>query len=180
MVKKQETPVSGLFVLSNPIFRDNRGSFKKLLSKEDFSALSLESDFAELYYSVNKKDVIRGMHFQTPPTDHVKMVYVLSGKVLDICLDLRRSSKTFGQYFCSSLSGDDNNYLYIPKGIAHGFISLEDNTIMHYAQTTGYDKEHDCGIKYDSFGFDWNIKNPILSERDKTLPALADYETVFL
>jgi dTDP-4-dehydrorhamnose 3,5-epimerase/CDP-3, 6-dideoxy-D-glycero-D-glycero-4-hexulose-5-epimerase len=180
MPEKQETPIAGLFVLSNPVFRDNRGSFKKLLSKKDFDALSLESNFAELYYSVNKRNVIRGMHFQTPPADHVKMVYVLSGKVLDVCLDLRGSSKTFGQYFCSALSGDDNSYVYIPKGIAHGFISLEDNTIMHYAQTTCYDKEHDWGIKYDSFGFDWNIKNPILSERDKTFPALADYETVFL
>jgi dTDP-4-dehydrorhamnose 3,5-epimerase/CDP-3, 6-dideoxy-D-glycero-D-glycero-4-hexulose-5-epimerase len=141
--------------------------------------LSLESNFVELYYSINKKDVIRGMHFQIPPVEHVKMVYVITGKIIDVCLDLRHNSKTYGTYFSCVLSDADDMYLYIPKGIAHGFASLEDNTIVHYAQTTCYSKEHDCGIKYDSFGFDWNIQNPIISDRDRSLPCLSDFHTVF-
>jgi dTDP-4-dehydrorhamnose 3,5-epimerase/CDP-3, 6-dideoxy-D-glycero-D-glycero-4-hexulose-5-epimerase len=77
------------------------------------------------------------------------------------------------------LSGDDSNYLYIPKGIAHGFASLEDNTVVHYAQTSCYSEKHDSGIRYDSFGFSWNICNPIVSGRDKSFPGFADFYTEF-
>ena len=171
--------IEGLFLLSSKIFVDDRGKFKKLFSKDDFDRLSLESNFAELYYSVSRKGVIRGMHFQLPPADHVKMVYAISGKILDVCLDLRSSSKTFGKYFSCELSGNDDKYLYIPKGIAHGFAALEDNAIVHYAQTTAYSKIHDFGIRYDSFGFSWNIENPIISDRDKSFPRLDDFSTVF-
>jgi dTDP-4-dehydrorhamnose 3,5-epimerase/CDP-3, 6-dideoxy-D-glycero-D-glycero-4-hexulose-5-epimerase len=117
------------------------------------------------------------MHFQIPPADHVKMVYVINGTIVDVCLDLRHGSKTFGECFNCTLSGNDDTYLYIPKGFAHGFASLEDNTVVHYAQTTCYSKEHDCGIKYNSFGFDWNIPNPIVSDRDNSFPALTDFDT---
>jgi dTDP-4-dehydrorhamnose 3,5-epimerase/CDP-3, 6-dideoxy-D-glycero-D-glycero-4-hexulose-5-epimerase len=119
------------------------------------------------------------MHFQTPPMDHVKLVYVIAGKIHDVCLDLRSNSKTFGKYFDCMLSGDDSYYLYIPKGIAHGFASLEDNTVVHYAQTSCYSQEHDSGIRYDSFGFIWNVRDPIVSDRDKSFPAFADFHTEF-
>jgi dTDP-4-dehydrorhamnose 3,5-epimerase/CDP-3, 6-dideoxy-D-glycero-D-glycero-4-hexulose-5-epimerase len=119
------------------------------------------------------------MHFQKPPMDHVKLVYVISGTIIDMCLDLRRESETFGKYFKCTLSGNDDAYLYIPRGIAHGFASLEDNTTVHYAQTTCYSEAHDAGIKYDTFGFDWNIQNPVLSDRDKSLPSLSEFNTVF-
>jgi dTDP-4-dehydrorhamnose 3,5-epimerase/CDP-3, 6-dideoxy-D-glycero-D-glycero-4-hexulose-5-epimerase len=178
-IEYSTTSIAGLFIVSNPIFYDERGSFKKVFSRDDFERLSIESDFSELYYSISKKDVIRGMHFQLPPMDHVKMVYVINGKILDVCLDLRRSSETYGKYFSCALSGDDDKYLYIPRGIAHGFASLEDNTIVHYAQTTCYSKEHDSGIRYDSFGFDWNIENPIVSGRDQSFQQLTDFVTVF-
>jgi dTDP-4-dehydrorhamnose 3,5-epimerase/CDP-3, 6-dideoxy-D-glycero-D-glycero-4-hexulose-5-epimerase len=174
VIEIQKTPIDGILILSNQIFYDDRGSFKKLLSKDMFDDLSLESCFMEMYYSVNKKNVIRGMHFQTPPFDHVKMVYVINGVILDVCLDLRHNSKTFGNYFSCTISGNDSNYLYISKGIAHGFASLADNTIVHYAQTSCYSKEHDQGVKYDSFGFDWNITNPIISQRDSAFPGFAD------
>jgi len=179
MIKVQTTPIPGLLILSNSIFNDTRGSFKKVLTKNDFDELSLESNFVELYYSINKIGVIRGMHFQLPPVEHVKMVYVISGKIIDVCLDLRRESTTFGKYFSILLSGDSDSYLYIPKGIAHGFASLEENTIVHYAQTSCYSKEHDCGIRYDSFGFDWPVKNPVISERDKELPDFQNWNTAF-
>jgi dTDP-4-dehydrorhamnose 3,5-epimerase/CDP-3, 6-dideoxy-D-glycero-D-glycero-4-hexulose-5-epimerase len=178
-IKYSTTSIGGLFIVSNPIFRDERGSFKKVLSRNDFEKLQLESNFSELYYSINKKNVIRGMHFQAPPMEHIKMVYVINGKILDVCLDLRRSSETYGKYFSIVLSGGDDQYLYIPRGIAHGFASLEDNSIVHYAQTTCYSQEHDRGVRYDSFGFDWNIKNPIVSGRDKSFQSLADFTTEF-
>jgi dTDP-4-dehydrorhamnose 3,5-epimerase/CDP-3, 6-dideoxy-D-glycero-D-glycero-4-hexulose-5-epimerase len=171
MIEYITTPIAGLFLLSNALLYDTRGCFRKVFSRDTFVELSLNDDFAELYYSISKKNVIRGMHFQTPPMDHIKMVYVSAGKIHDVCLDLRHDSKTFGAYFDCILSGNDGTYVYIPKGIAHGFASLEDDTIVHYAQTSCYSKEHDSGIRYDSFGFTWNIGNPIVSDRDKSFPA---------
>jgi dTDP-4-dehydrorhamnose 3,5-epimerase/CDP-3, 6-dideoxy-D-glycero-D-glycero-4-hexulose-5-epimerase len=179
MIEYTATPIAGLFVLSNSLFYDERGCFKKIFSKNTFKDLSLNTDFAELYYSVNKKNVIRGMHFQIPPMDHVKLVYVIAGKIHDVCLDLRHNSKTFGKYYECMFSGNDSNYLYISKGIAHGFASLEDNTIVHYAQTSCYSQEHDAGIRYNSFGFIWNVRNPIVSDRDKSFPVFADFHTEF-
>jgi dTDP-4-dehydrorhamnose 3,5-epimerase/CDP-3, 6-dideoxy-D-glycero-D-glycero-4-hexulose-5-epimerase len=182
MIDREKTLFAGLYVLHNQIFSDIRGNFKKVFSKEMFESLSLENNFEELYYSINKKDVIRGMHFQIPPADHVKMVYVISGKILDVCLDLRSRSETFGKYFSYTLSGIDSSYLYIPKGIAHGFASIEDNTIVHYAQTSCYSPSYDCGIRYDSFGFDWPAINPIISQRDSSLPGFLEFSerAVFL
>jgi dTDP-4-dehydrorhamnose 3,5-epimerase/CDP-3, 6-dideoxy-D-glycero-D-glycero-4-hexulose-5-epimerase len=179
MIECMMTPINGLFLLSNPLFHDARGCFKKVFSRDIFAGLSLDTDFVEMYYSINKKNVIRGMHFQTPPADHVKLVYVIAGKIHDVCLDLRHNSKTFGKYFDRILSGDDSSYLYIPKGIAHGFASLQDNTIVHYAQTTGYSQEHDSGIRYDSFGFTWNIHEPVVSDRDKSFADFIDFHTEF-
>jgi dTDP-4-dehydrorhamnose 3,5-epimerase/CDP-3, 6-dideoxy-D-glycero-D-glycero-4-hexulose-5-epimerase len=179
MIEATKTKFNGLYILSNKIHYDNRGSFKKLLSKDDFESMSLESNFSELYYSISKKDVIRGMHFQLVPKDHTKMVYVIDGSILDVCLDIRKKSKTYGQYFSIKLTGNDNTYLYIPKGFAHGFASLENNSIVHYAQTSCYSKEHDTGIRYDSFGFNWNIMNPIVSDRDKSFLNLCDLKTDF-
>ena len=178
-IESIHTSLEGLYILKNNIFLDQRGSFKKILFKEDFIKLSLEYKFIELYFSTSKLNVIRGMHFQLPPMDHVKLVYVIKGKILDVCLDLRKKSKTYGQYFSCHLSDEDSKYLYIPKGIAHGFASLEENTIVHYAQTSSYSKEHDSGIRYDSFGFNWNIENPIISERDISFPKLLDFTTEF-
>jgi dTDP-4-dehydrorhamnose 3,5-epimerase/CDP-3, 6-dideoxy-D-glycero-D-glycero-4-hexulose-5-epimerase len=179
MIESISTPIDGLFLLSNSLFYDQRGCFKKVFSRDAFTELSLATDFAELYYSINKKNVIRGMHFQIPPMDHIKLVYVITGKIRDVCLDLRHNSKTFGKFFDCTLSGNDSNYLYIPKGMAHGFASLEDNTVVHYAQTSCHSQKHDFGVRYDSFGFTWDIHDPILSDRDNSLPKLADLHTEF-
>ena len=179
MIIKTATEIDGLFILSNVLFSDERGSFKKVFTENEFVSLNLEFDFKELYYSINKKDVIRGMHFQTPPHDHIKMVYVIHGTITDVCLDIRKNSKTYGTYFSIELSGEDEQYLYIPKGIAHGFAARTDTAIVHYAQTSCYNKEHDCGIHYASFGYNWNITQPIISARDKGFPGIQAYEGVF-
>lgn len=174
-----ETGFAGLKIIKTTDFHDDRGCFRKLFSADEYVSSGLESDFRELYYSVNKKDVIRGMHFQTPPSDHVKVVYVVSGSIIDVILDLRKKSSTYGTYFTVKLTGDDPSFVYIPKGFAHGFKSLEDGSVVHYAQTSCYDKNHDCGIRYDSFGYDWKIERPIISERDKAHPAFSNYSSPF-
>ena len=178
-MKLIETPFQGLYVLETVHFRDERGSFQKLFSFETFRELGLACDFKEFYYSVNRKHVIRGMHFQLPPFDHVKVVYVSRGRIRDVVVDLRKASPTYGRCFSIELDDEHARYLYIPKGFAHGFLSLEEGTIVNYAQTTCYSREHDSGILQDSFGFDWQEEHPIVSGRDLTFEPLAQFQSPF-
>ena len=118
------TPFEGLYVLETVHFKDERGGFQKLFNEDFFRENGLDTDFREFYYSVSHRDVIRGMHFQLPPFDHTKLVYVSQGHILDVVVDLRKSSPTFRQYFSVELDDEKAQYLYIPKGFAHGFRSL--------------------------------------------------------
>lgn len=179
-MKIQSTPIKGLFILEVINFKDNRGSFQKLFNSDFFKEYSLDTDFKEFYFSVSKKNVIRGMHFQLPPFDHTKLVYVSKGKIRDVVVDLRRDSETFKQTFSIELDDRSGRYLYIPKGFAHGFVSLEEDTIVNYAQTSCYSKEHDCGIIYNSIDYNWDIETPIVSDRDLTFVALDNFKSPFL
>lgn len=174
-----ETPIEGLYILETVNFKDTRGEFQKLFNFDFFKENNLDTDFKEFYYSISQKNVIRGMHFQLPPFDHTKLVYVSRGKIKDVVLDIRKDSKTYGKYFSVELDDNKAQYLYIPKGLAHGFVSLEDGSIVNYAQTSCYSKEHDCGIYYNSFGFDWEIENPIISGRDTTFEKLENFKSPF-
>ena len=119
------------------------------------------------------------MHFQTPPADHVKLVYVSHGRIMDAVVDIRKDSATYGKFFTIELDAQQGKYLYIPKGFAHGFVSLEECSIVNYAQTSCYDKEHDCGIDSMSVGIDWGVAHPIRSGRDLTFSALNKFESPF-
>ncbi|MBQ8501927.1 MAG: dTDP-4-dehydrorhamnose 3,5-epimerase [Bacteroides sp.] len=173
------TAIEGLYILETIHFQDNRGSFQKLFNYDCFKEYGLEYDFKEFYYSVNKKDVIRGMHFQLPPYEHVKVVYVSKGRILDVAVDLRKSSPTYGKCFSIKLNEVQARYLYIPKGFAHGFLSLEEGSIVNYAQTSCYSREHDSGILQSSIGFDWKVEHPIVSGRDLTFESLQDFKSPF-
>ena len=173
------TPMTGLLCLRTVPFEDQRGGFCKPFNADFFREHGLPCDFKEFYYSVNRKGVIRGMHFQIPPFDHEKLVYVSYGKILDVVLDIRKASPTYGKYFATMLSGTDGTSLFIPRGFAHGFCSLEPDTAVHYAQTSCYDSAHDCGISCFSFGFDWPVDNPVVSSRDRAFPLLQDYDSPF-
>ena len=174
-----ETGFAGLFLLETNNFLDERGGFQKLFNYDFFKENGLDCDFKEFYYSVNKKNVIRGMHFQTPPFDHTKVVYVSKGRIKDVVLDIRKHSATNGKCFSIELDDQKGQYLYIPKGFAHGFVSMEDGSIVNYAQTSCYSKEHDCGIDVMSIGFDWGIESPIRSGRDLTFGTLEQFVTPF-
>jgi dTDP-4-dehydrorhamnose 3,5-epimerase/CDP-3, 6-dideoxy-D-glycero-D-glycero-4-hexulose-5-epimerase len=173
------TGFAGLCIIEGCMFEDLRGLFLKTFNQSIFSDLGLETNYKERYYSKSHKEVIRGMHFQTPPCDHVKIVNVLQGKILDVVVDIRKDSPTYTKYFSIELNDNDGQFLYIPKGFAHGFKALTDNTIVEYNQTTEYNRECDCGIRWDSFGFDWHLSNPIISERDSAFCALNDYSSPF-
>ena len=174
-----DTPLEGLKLLKTRIFEDNRGSFQKIFSAEEFCHLGLTTELQESYFSVNKKNVIRGMHFQIPPSDHIKIVYVITGAIKDVVIDIRKDSKTYGDVYSVELTANNGKFIYIPKGFAHGFLSLKDNTVVHYLQTSCYNTDLDCGINYNSIGYDWNIENPIISQRDLMHSNFADFKSPF-
>jgi dTDP-4-dehydrorhamnose 3,5-epimerase len=178
-MKVTPSKISGAFTVTPNSFSDDRGSFVKTFHEETFKDAGIIENFKESFYSVSKKNVIRGMHFHLPPKDHAKLVYVTKGRVLDVTLDLRKDSPTYGQYETFELSDKNHTMLFIPTGCAHGFLSLEDDTCMVYLQTGVYSKDHDTGIAYDSFGFKWEVEEPILSERDRNFQALEDFDSPF-
>lgn len=173
------TAFKGLYVLETLNFQDDRGSFQKLFNYDFFKANGLDTDFKEFYYSVSQKNVIRGMHFQLPPFDHTKLVYVSKGRIKDVVVDIRNDSETYGQCFSIELDDKQAHYLYIPKGFAHGFLSLEEGSIVNYAQTSCYSKEHDSGIIYNSIDLNWGISTPAVSGRDLTFERLENFKSPF-
>ena len=175
-----KTNFEGLFIIQHRVFSDVRGLFIKTYNQEIFNKLGIDLDVKERYYSASHKNVIRGMHFQTPPEDHIKLVTVISGKILDVVLDIRKQSPTYGKCFNINLNATDGKTLLIPKGFAHGFLAMENNTIVEYNQTTGYAPNNDAGINYNSFGFDWNTSDPIISERDLSFEKFNKFKTPFL
>ena len=164
-----ETKISDLFLIKNFQAKDNRGRFLKFFHNKFFKDNNLNCNFKESYYSVSKNEVIRGMHFQLPPYDHDKLVFVANGSVTDVVLDLRKKSNTFGRFVSFELNSKNSLSAYIPKGCAHGFLSKKDNTIMVYNLTTVYNQKYDSGIKFDSFEFNWGNKEFIISEKDSNL-----------
>jgi len=178
-VKFISTKLQDLLVLEPQIFEDKRGKFVKVFNHDFFVQHGLDIKIEETYYSISKKNVIRGMHLQIPPYEHSKLVYVAKGSILDVVVDLRKNSLSYGEYFKIELSENNAKILIIPKGFAHGFKTLEDNTKVVYMQTTVYSAEHDTGFKYDSFGFNWQIKDPLISERDLALTPLSEFHTPF-
>lgn len=171
--------IAGCFELQPKVFEDNRGRFVKVFHEQTFLELGLETAFAEEYYSVSYKNVIRGMHFQLPPMDHVKMVYCVKGEVMDAVVDLRLSSPTYGQYQLFELSAAKANSIYIPKGIAHGFCVRSGQAIMVYKVSMIYSPEHDAGVLWNSVSIPWPSEQPCISDRDKSFPALADFVSPF-
>lgn len=174
-----ETEISGVYIIETQTHTDERGVFVKIFHKGEFKNKKLNINFRESFYSISKKNVIRGMHFHLPPKDHSKLIYVTNGAILDVVLDLRNGSPTYGKYISRELSEMNNRMIFIPRGCAHGFLSLKDNTCTVYLQSSTYSKEHDTGICYDSFNMDWKTKNPIVSDRDKKFIALEDFISPF-
>lgn len=156
-----------------------RGRFVKVFHKQTFAEKGLETHFAEEYYSISHKNVIRGLHFQLPPMDHVKMVYCVQGEVLDVVLDLRVGSPTYGEHVLFELSAAKANSIYIPKGMAHGFCAVSELAILVYKVGTIYSPNHDAGVLWNSAGIAWPTKQPILSARDQSFPTLDKFISPF-
>lgn len=178
MFEKLETGIADCYELQPIVRADSRGKFVKTFHTEYFAENGLETSFPEQYYSVSRKGVLRGMHFQLPPHAHSKIVYCTSGTILDVALDLRAGSSTYAQHISLKISADKGNMLYLPEGLAHGFYSVTEATVAYNVGTV-YNPESDAGILWSSIGMDWPNTNPDLSERDTTFPSLNEFQSPF-
>lgn len=169
----------GAWVVRLKRFADARGTFVKTYARSVFGAHAAgRFEMAEEFYSLSQRDVVRGMHFQLPPHDHAKLVYCAAGAVEDVLLDLRRGLG-YGCVATVTLDAEAPTLVFIPSGVAHGFRSLVDASLMVYKTSTEHAPSHDAGIRWDSFGFDWRCDAPVLSERDRAHPPLAAFASPF-
>jgi dTDP-4-dehydrorhamnose 3,5-epimerase len=161
------TLLDGIFTIQYKKNVDSRGSFVKTFHEESFFKFGLKTNFKESFYSISKRNVLRGMHFQAPPHSHAKLIYVVKGEILDVALDIRKDSLTFGQVFSTVISSNNCKAIYIEEGFAHGFLTLSNEAIVVYSASSMYAPEYDKGIHWNSFGFDWNLDDkPTVSLRD--------------
>ncbi|HLV38820.1 dTDP-4-dehydrorhamnose 3,5-epimerase [Xanthomarina sp.] len=174
-----ETKLQGCFILEPRIFEDERGYFFESFNQEKFNrATSLNVNFIQDNESYSTKGVLRGLHYQTGDFAQAKLVRVIKGSVLDIAVDIRKESPTFGQYVALELTEDNKKQLYIPRGFAHGFVVLSETAIFSYKCDNYYNKESEGGIIYNdpTLNIDWQLpeKSLLVSEKDRVLPKLAD------
>ena len=178
-VERIGTKLPGCFELRPRVLADDRGCFVKTFQRDWFESLGLRTDWAEQYYSVSQPGVVRGLHFQAPPHEHAKLIYCISGRVLDVALDLREGLPSYSQHIQIELSAEAANMLYLPPGFAHGFCTLDEPATLVYNVTSVYHSNSDTGIRWDTAGIDWPLVAPQLSERDRNFPALADFASPF-
>ena len=175
------TPLDGLLLLKPNIFVDPRGYFFESYNIDDYAKHGINCAFVQDNQSLSNKGVLRGLHFQNPPYAQDKLVRVISGSVLDIVVDIRKSSPTYGQHYKVLLSGENNLALFVPKGFAHGFICLEDNTLFYYKCSAVYNKVAEGGLLWNdpALGIDWGVDAPLLSDKDLTYTEFAAFNSLF-
>lgn len=179
MFTVQHSALAGCLELQPKVVEDLRGRFVKPFHADEFARLGLASAFCEQYYSHSHRGVIRGLHFQTPPHDHAKLVYCVAGEVLDVVVDIRQGSPTFGHVATFALSAAKGNAVYIAPGMAHGFCVLSEQATLIYNVTSAYSPAHDAGILWSSIELDWPVHDPVVSARDQQFPTLACFDTPF-
>ena len=163
------TSIEGLLIIEPRIFKDDRGEFFESFNQLQFDeATNKQYQFVQDNQSISKKNVLRGLHFQKPPFAQGKLVRVIKGAVLDVALDIRRLSSTYGQHVAVELSNENNRQLFIPPGFAHGFIALEENTIFAYKCTNYYAPDYEGTIRWNDpeLQINWGSETCLVSEKD--------------
>lgn len=174
--------IEGLLSFSPQIFSDDRGAFIETFNENVFAEITGKKiQFVQDNLSMSKKNVIRGLHFQAPPFAQGKLVRVLKGTVIDVAVDLRKNSSTYGEHVSVELSGDNNLCFWIPEGFAHGFSALEENTVFSYKCTNFYSKQSEGCILWNDpdLNIDWKINEPLLSGKDKLGQLFKDFKSPF-
>ncbi len=180
-MRKILTALPDVFLLEPDVFEDNRGYFFESYNTEKLASLGINDVFVQDNQSLSEKDVLRGLHFQSPPFEQGKLVRVIKGAVLDVAVDIRKSSPNYGKWISQILSEKNKTMMWIPPGFAHGFLTLEPDTIFFYKCSGVYNKASEGLIKWDDpdIGINWNITNPIISERDKNGCAFRVFDSPF-
>ena len=179
---KSETQFHELYIIRPDVFGDARGFFTELYNQNSFDAIGLgHLNFVQDNLSSSTKGIIRGLHFQNPPFAQGKLITVLKGRVLDVAVDIRKHSPTYGQHFKIEISEDELTLVYIPPGFAHGFQVLSDQCLFSYKCTNFYDKPSDGGILWNdpALNIEWHDIPPLVSAKDQALPPLGALETQF-
>ncbi|REJ82272.1 MAG: dTDP-4-dehydrorhamnose 3,5-epimerase [Bacteroidetes bacterium] len=170
-------PLAGIVIIEPRTHSDPRGEFFETYNMKLFSDYGIDTEFCQDNQSNSSKNVIRGLHYQKWPHSQGKLVRVVSGAALDVVLDIRKSSKTFGRHFSIELSAANRKMLWIPEGFAHGFSSFQENTVFLYKVTRYYHPQSDRGIRYDDpeLSIDWKVQNAMVSEKDLKLPTWSEF-----
>ncbi len=178
----KETEIDGLLIIQPKVWEDERGYFFESYSEAVFKKHGLPTNFIQDNQSKSQKGTLRGLHFQAPPYAQGKLVRVVRGAVLDVAVDLRVGSATYGKYQLVELSEKNHTLFWVPPGFAHGFLTLEDDTIFVYKCTGLYNKESEGGLLWNDaeVGINWNVENPIISEKDAILPTLKELVSPFV
>lgn len=173
--------IGGLLTLKPRVFGDDRGTFVESYNKKQFASFGIDVEFVQDNQSVSKANVLRGLHFQAPPFAQAKLVRVVRGKALDIVVDIRKTSPTYGRHEKVLLTADNGLMFYVPVGFAHGFVALEDNTVFQYKCSHYYDKASEgCLLWNDAeLGIDWGVGNPLLSPKDMEGQKFAAFQSPF-
>lgn len=177
-----ETKIKDLLIIKPIVFNDIRGYFFESFNKNRFSINGINIDFVQDNISKSQKGTIRGLHYQVGEFAQDKLCQVIYGKVLDVAVDIRFGSPTYGKYVAVELSEDNHNQLFIPKGFAHGFEVLSDFAIFHYKCSNFYSKEHERSVLYcdKDLNINWISNNPIVSEKDKNAPNFSAIRNDFI
>ncbi|NCD70534.1 dTDP-4-dehydrorhamnose 3,5-epimerase [Mucilaginibacter agri] len=182
-MKVTTTAIEGLLIIEPRIFPDDRGYFYESYNKQKFADVGITADFVQDNQSFSQKGTLRGLHAQAPPFAQGKLVRVLQGRALDIAVDIRKDSPTYGQHVSIELTGENHKQFWVPPGFLHGFATLEDNTIFTYKVTNFYDKASEIGVIWNdpSLGIGWGIADAevLLSPKDEVLPAFKDFVSPF-
>lgn len=179
----QETSLKGAYIIKPKVFQDERGFFLESYSKKVFAEHGIDAEFVQDNHSLSvKKGVLRGLHFQLPPNEQAKLVRVTRGKVYDVVVDIRKNSPTYGKWEGFEISAETFEMLFIPRGFAHAFLTLEDNTEFMYKVDNFYAPGSDSGIIWNDpdLNIDWPIKDPTLSEKDAKLQKFKDFNSPFI
>lgn len=173
--------IEGLLIIQPKIWVDERGHFFESYREDVFKKLGLDIAFVQDNQSLSQRGTIRGLHFQQEPFAQAKLVRVIQGSVLDVAVDVRKNSPTYGQHFAIELNAENQTQFFIPAGFAHGFSTLADNTIFAYKCTNYYHKASEGGLRFNdpALGIDWKVEGLFVSDKDKELPLLQDFISPF-
>jgi dTDP-4-dehydrorhamnose 3,5-epimerase len=177
-MKFYKSDLDGVWVIQPNIYTDNRGQFLETFRKEIFRQQGVLFDYVQDNISTSARGTIRGLHYQTVPHAQAKLVMAVHGTIRDVAVDLRKSSKTFGESFSTVLSSENRKMMLVPPGFAHGFSVLSEEATVYYKCNAYYDKDSERGVRWNdpALSINWDVDNPILSKKDKQLPLLKDLQ----